>query len=227
MSEQVPYHVPRHPDDELLARGRAFCELMAGRRSVRAFAPEPVPREAIELAIRAAASAPSGANRQPWHFVAVGDAETKRRIREVAEAVEREFYEGQRRNEQWLDALEPLATTWQKPFLETAPWLVVVFEERYGLEADGSRRANYYVKESVGMACGLFVAAVHQMGLATVPYTPAPMGFLAEILGRPANEHPCVVFPVGRPAADATVPQQGRKGLDEVATWRLDGESQP
>ena len=219
--EDEPYRLPRCTEGGMVAAARAFHELMDRRRSVRDFASDPVPRQLIELAIRTASTAPSGANRQPWRFVGVSDAGTKRRIRAAAEAVERAFYESRRRDEEWLNALEPLGTTWEKPFLEAAPWLVVVFEERYGVGPDGSRERNYYVRESVGIACGLFIAAVHQMGLATLPYTPSPMGFLAEILERPANERPCVLFPVGHPASDAAVPVQRRKSLEQVASWKL------
>jgi len=192
---------------------------MEARRSVRQFAPDPVPREAIELAIRTAATAPSGAHRQPWRFAVVDDAAVKREIREAAEKEEYESYVGGRMPPEWLLALEPLGTDWHKPFLEAAPWLVVVFAELYGLEPDGSKRKNYYVKESVGIACGLFVTAIHQMGLATLTHTPSPMRFLNQILGRPENEKPFILFPVGYPAEGCEVPALTRKGLDEVALW--------
>lgn len=216
----VPYTPPRLPKAEMLRRGREFFAWMNQRRSVRQFAPDPVPRELIELAIATAATAPSGAHRQPWQFVAVSDAALKRRIRRAAEAEERKFYEGGRAPKAWLEALAPLGTSWRKPFLETAPWLVVVFEKAGDFTATGQRRPNYYVKESVGIACGFFIAAVHQMGLATLPYTPSPMGFLARILDRPANEKACVLFPVGYPAPDAAVPNLKRKALEEVVVWR-------
>jgi|YelNatPaOPRAMG01_1025707.scaffolds.fasta_scaffold14294_3 nitroreductase len=203
----------------MLRRAQAFCTRMARRRSVRQFAAKPVPRRLIELAIATASTAPSGAHRQPWRFVAVSDPATKRRIRQAAEAEERRFYEGGRAPAEWLEALAPLGTSWRKPYLETAPWLVIVFAEDYGLSPDGQRRKNYYVKESVGIACGLFIAAVHQMGLATLPHTPSPMGFLSNILRRPPNEKPFILFPVGYPAADARVPNLRRKTLDEVAVW--------
>ena len=192
---------------------------MEARRSVRQFAPDPVPREAIELAVRTASTAPSGAHRQPWRFVVVDDPAVKREIREAAETEEYESYVGGRMPPEWLLALEPLGTDWHKPFLEAAPWLVVVFAELYGLLPDGSKRKNYYVKESVGIACGLFVAAIHQMGLATLTHTPSPMRFLNEILGRPENEKPFILFPVGYPAEGCEVPALTRKGLDEVAFW--------
>ncbi len=200
-------------------RGLAFLELMRTRRSVREFSPEPVPRDLIEAAVAAAHSAPSGANRQPWRFVAVSDPSIKRRIREAAEAEEREFYEGGRAPQAWLDALAPLGTAWEKPFLETAPWLVAVFKEVHGVGAGGEHITNYYVNESVGIACGLFIAAVHTMGLATLTHTPQPMRFLNEILGRPANERPFILFPVGYPAKGCAVPDIEKKALKEVLTW--------
>lgn len=192
---------------------------MEARRSVRHFAPDPVPREAIELAIRTASTAPSGAHRQPWRFVVVDDPAVKREIREAAEKEEYESYIGGRMPPEWLLALEPLGTDWHKPFLEEAPWLVVVFAELYGILPDGSKRKNYYVKESVGIACGLFVTAVHRMGLATLTHTPSPMRFLNQILGRPENEKPFILFPVGYPAEGCVVPDLTRKSLDEVAFW--------
>jgi len=201
------------------ADARAFHALMSTRRSVRHFSADPVPRDLVELAIRTASTAPSGANRQPWRFVAVSDPEVKRRIREAAEREERISYEGGRMPPEWLEALEPLGTGWRKPYLETAPWIVVVFEEVHGWKDDGSPRKNYYVKESVGIACGLFIAALHRMGLATLTHTPSPMGFLREILGRPGNERPYILFPVGYPAPDAEVPDIHRKPLEEVAIW--------
>lgn len=207
-------------------RARAFHELLDARRSVRQFSSDPVARDLIETAIRTASTAPSGAHRQPWRFVAVDDPEIKRRMREAAEEEERLNYQGGRFPDEWLEALAPLGTTWEKPHLEVAPWVVVVFEELYGRSADGGKRKNYYVKESVGIACGLFIAALHHMGLATLPHTPSPMRFLGELLGRPPNEKAYVVFPVGFPAVDATVPDLRRKALSEVAIWnpRPDGE---
>jgi iodotyrosine deiodinase len=212
----IPYRSEPVPDDELVARAEAIYEEANRRRSVRHFSDRSVPREAVEYAVRTASTAPSGAHRQPWTFVLVGDPAVKSRIREAAEAEERENYLGGRMNEEWQAALEPLGTDWQKPFLETVPWIVVVFEQRHGVDEDGSVRHNYYVKESVGIACGLFISALHRMGLATLTHTPSPMRFLAEILGRPANERPFVLFPIGYPADDATVPNLTRKPLDEV-----------
>ncbi len=212
----VPYALPRLDPDEQRRRSAEFAGLMATRRSVRQFSDEPVPREIVVDAIRAAATAPSGAHRQPWRFVLVGDVGTKREIREAAEEEERVNYEGGRLPDDWQEALAPLGTSWEKPYLETAPWLVVVFEERFGVADDGSRIKNYYVKESVGIACGIFVAALHQAGLATLTHTPSPMAFLSRVLGRPRNERPFVLFPVGYPAGDCVVPALERKPLDEV-----------
>lgn len=215
----VPHRPARIAPDEALRRGRAFFEHMDARRSVRHFSDEPVPREAIELAIRTASTAPSGAHRQPWRFVVVDDPATKHRVRVAAEQEERQSYEGGRMSEEWLQALAPLGTDWHKPYLETVPYLVVVFEEVHGVQPDGRPRKNFYVRESVGLACGLFIAALHQMGLCTLTHTPSPMGFLREILGRPKNERPFILFPVGYAAEDAEVPDLRRKALDEVAVW--------
>ncbi|KPK75820.1 MAG: nitroreductase [Phycisphaerae bacterium SM23_30] len=224
LKRYMPYRWQRFPEEEMERRGREYFKLMNARRSVRAFSGQPVGRELIELAIRTASTAPSGAHRQPWRFVAVSDPEVKRRLREAAEREEYEFYEGPGRNEQWLAALERLGTNRHKEFLEAAPWLVVVFEQRYGINADGSKRQNYYVSKSVGIACGMFIAAVHQMGLATLPYTPAAMGFLSEILGGAKNERSYIVFPVGYPAEGVEVPDLIRKGIDEICEWKIAGE---
>jgi iodotyrosine deiodinase len=205
---------PRGPeltDSERVDRARAFADELSTRRTVRDFARDPVPLDAVREAVRAAATAPSGANVQPWRFVLVTDAEARRRIREGAEAEEREFY-GRRAGEEWLDALAPLGTDADKPFLETAPVLVVVFEVHRG---DGEPKP-YYPKESVGIAVGMLLAALHRAGFATLTHTPSPMRFLGEILGRPRNERPFVVVPVGYPADGALVPAIGRKSLSEV-----------
>ena len=220
--QPVPLAFERLPEDEMTVRGRALVESLARRRSVRDFAPDPVPRELIEIAITAANTAPSGANRQPWHFVAVSDPAVKAEIRRGAEAEEREFYEGGRASEAWLASLAALGTEWQKPFLETAPWLVVVFKQIYLLDSDGGKGANYYVNESVGIACGLFISAVHEMGLATLTHTPQPMRFLSRILERPESERPYILFPVGYPAPGCRVPAISKKTVDDVSTW-LDG----
>jgi nitroreductase len=202
--------------DERGAALEAFGAAMARRRSVRDFSPEPVPRELVAEAIRVAATAPSGAHQQPWTFVLIGDEpELRARIREAAEAEERESYE-HRMSDEWLAALAPLGTDWHKPHLTDAPWLIVVFEQVYGVRPDGTKVKHYYVRESVGIAVGFLLAALTHAGLATLTHTPSPMGFLRDICGRPENERPYVVIPVGRPAADATVPDLARKPLDEV-----------
>lgn len=215
---RVPLDFRRLPEDEMVVRAEAFYHDLDRRRSIRDFADRPVPRRLIELAIRTASTAPSGAHKQPWTFVAVRDAEVKRRIREAAEEEERTFYEG-RATDEWLRALEPIGTDWRKPFLETAPWLVVLFAQTTGVGPDGEKEKHYYVQESCGIAAGLFIAALHRMGLATLTHTPSPMGFLNEILDRPKRERPFILFPVGYPADDATVPDLERKPLNEVAVW--------
>lgn len=202
--------------DGIVERARQEHEFLDRRRSVRDFAPEPVPRDAVEYAIRAASTAPSGAHRQPWTFVLVGDPEIKRQVRNAAEAEERENYEGGRLPPHWREALAPLGTDSSKPFLETAPWLVVVFEQRYGVDSAGERIHNYYVKESVGIACGIFIATLHRIGLVTLTHTPSPMAFLTKVLNRPENERPFILFPVGYPAAGARVPDLTRKSLEDV-----------
>lgn len=217
----VPYRPERLPEDEMLRRGRDFYQELDRRRSVRFFSPDPVPRELVELAIRAASTAPSGAHKQPWRFVVVGDPALKRQIRLAAEEEEHESYVGGRMPPEWIEALAPLGTSWEKPFLETVPWIVVVFEELYERRPDGGKRKNYYPKESVGIACGLFIAALHRMGLATLTHTPSPMAFLSRILERPSNEKPFILFPVGYPAPDCEVPDLRRKGLEEVAVWKV------
>lgn len=210
-----------YPAPELAARARAFREHLERRRTVRDFAPDPVPRAVIEDAIRAAASAPSGANMQPWHFAVIGPGPLRRRLREAAEAEERAFYEGGRAGPEWLDALAPLGTDWRKPFLETAPWLIAVFAQRHGLAPDGHRLKHYYVPESVGIATGFLIACLHHAGLATLTHTPSPMGFLSEVCGRPEHEKAYVLLVAGYPAADARTPAAARvkKPLSEVATW--------
>ncbi len=219
MPRFVPYRPPHVPVDEVLARAEANFREADTRRSVRAFSSEPVPRRAIELAIQAASTAPSGAHQQPWTFVAVGDPEIKHRIRLAAEAEERKNYEGGRLSPEWVGALAPLGTDWHKDFLEVVPWIVVLFEQTHGSFPDGSPRKHYYARESVGIACGMFIDAIHRMGLATLTHTPSPMGFLREILGRPANERPFVLLPVGYPAGDAEVPDLTRKPLRDVAVF--------
>ncbi len=208
-----------YPEDEMIDRAREFHAELKRRRTVRDFSSRPVPREIIDDCLRAATTAPSGANLQPWHFVVVGDPETKQRIRIAAEEEEREFYR-HRAPQEWLDALAPLGTDEHKPFLERAPWLIAVFSQRYGRLADGRRVKHYYPTESVGLATGMLVAALHVAGLATLTHTPSPMKFLNGILGRPkAAERPFLLLVVGYPDENATVPDIGRKPLAEVVSY--------
>jgi nitroreductase len=197
------------------ARSEAFLALMRRRRSVRQFSDEPVARGLIENAIRTAATAPSGANRQPWKFVVVADPAVKEQIREAAEREEELLYR-ERASREYLEAIEPIGTDWSKPHLTDAPYLIVVFEEAWSRGADGAKSKNYYVRESVGIAVGFLLAALHNCGLATLTHAPSPMGFLRDILGRPENERPFLIIPVGYPAEDAEVPVLGRTTLDEV-----------
>jgi len=205
-------------DAERHARARDFADELASRRTVRDFSPAPVPREIIEACLRAAGSAPSGANQQPWRFVAVSSPTVKARIREAAEAEEREFYE-HRAPEEWRMALSSLGTDANKPFLEVAPWLIAVFYERTGPERDGHKPKRYYPHESTGIATGLLIAALHRAGLASLTHTPSPMAFLNEILGRPRHEVPYLLLVVGLPAANCRVPDIERKPLAEIATF--------
>ncbi|MEZ5670355.1 MAG: nitroreductase family protein [Alphaproteobacteria bacterium] len=214
----VPLALARLEPADAVAAARDFATAMATRRTVRDFDPTPPPREAIEAALAAAASAPSGANMQPWHFVAVSDPAVKARIRTAAEEEERAFYE-ERAPQEWLDALAPLGTDWRKPFLEVAPYLIAIFAERYGRLPDGRRVKHYYVSESVGIATGLLIAALHRAGLATLTHTPSPMSFLNAILGRPDNERPYLLLVAGYPAEGATVPDIARKPLASVVDW--------
>ena len=214
------YSLPRLHEGEALSRAQAMRDRLKQRRTCRYFSDEPVPRAIIEAAIEAAGTAPSGANHQPWHFVAVSSLETKRAIRAAAEDEERKFYET-KASAEWLEALAPLGTDPDKPFLETAPWLIVVFAQRKGGLSDDETTLNYYVNESVGIACGMLIATLHEAGLATLTYTPSPMGFLREICGRPDVEKPVMVLVVGHPAAGATVPEHAlkKKPLDQIASW--------
>ena len=209
----------RRSEAEMAMTAEAFLAELHRRRTVRDFAPDTVPREIIALALRAAGTAPSGANLQPWHFVAVSDAAVKRRIRAAAEAEEREFY-AHRAPAEWREVLAPLGTGPEKPFLEIAPWLIAIFAVHAYDTPEGVRRQTYYSKESVGIATGFLIAALHHAGLATLTHTPSPMAFLNDILGRPTTEKPCLLLVVGYPASGAQVPAIAKKSFGEIATWR-------
>jgi nitroreductase len=207
-----------YPEKEMRERARSFYELLKRRRTVREFSDRKVPREIIEDCIRAAGTAPNGANRQPWHFVVVEDKNVKKKIREAAEEEEKEFYEN-RASDEWLEALAPLGTDENKPFLEEAPYLIAIFAEKYGMTEKGEKVLNYYVKESVGIATGMLVTAIHHAGLASLTHTPSPMGFLNDILNRPSNETPFLLLVVGYPKEGVKVPDITKKPLSEVATF--------
>lgn len=206
------------PPEELVQRAAEFYAQMRRRRTVRDFSSRPVPREVIELCLMAAGSAPSGANLQPWQFVAVQDSALKKSIRVAAEEEEREFY-ASRAPAECLAALEPLGTTWEKPFLEAAPWLIAIFHKSYEVLPDGRRVKNYYALESVGIACGFLIAALHHAGLASLTHTPSPMAFLNDLLGRPKNEHPFLLLVTGYPAPRAQVPVISKKALEDFAEF--------
>jgi nitroreductase len=215
----IPLDFTRRPHAQSLRDATRFYEVMATRRTTRHFSTDAVPRELIELAIRTAGTAPSGAHQQPWTFVAISNPELKHRIRDAAEREEYAFYHG-KATEEWLSALAPLGTDEHKTHLTDAPWVVVLFRQSYGLNADGTRRTFYYTQESCGIAAGLFIAAIHTMGLVTLTHTPSPMAFLSELLERPVNEKAMLVMPVGYPAADARVPDLARKSVEQIALWR-------
>lgn len=222
----IPYEAQSYSDAEQQDRVQAFYSFMDTRRSVRDFSDRPVPRNLVESLIQTASTAPSGANKQPWTFCLVGDPHLKREIRLAAEKEEYESY-NHRMSEEWLEDLKPMGTDWNKPFLEIAPWLIVVFKRAYE-EENGIKRKNYYVNESVGLACGFLIAAIHNAGLVTLTHTPSPMNFLTSILQRPENERAFLLLPVGYPASDATVPDISRKGLDEICVPYLqDAQGQP
>jgi nitroreductase len=210
------------PDNVALERVEEYYQFIKRRHSVRDFTDRPVPREIIEAAIRAAGTAPSGANHQPWHFVCVSDPDIKRKIRIAAEQEEQEFYRG-RAGEEWLNDLEKLGTDAAKPFLEIAPWLIAIFIERSGVDPEGKRRKNYYMSESVGIATGFLLNALHSAGLATLTHTPNPMKFLNQILERPSTERPYILLVVGHPAEDATVPAAAmiKKPLEEITSFKV------
>ncbi len=207
-----------YPQEQMKQRAASFRADMQRRRSVRSFSSRPIPREVIEDCLLTAGSAPSGANMQPWYFMVVSEPGMKKRIREAAEKEEYKFYHGNA-GEQWLDALSPLGTDYQKPFLEAAPYLIVIFSRNYAILPNGQKVKHYYVRGSVGIATGLLIAAVHNAGLVTLPYTPARMGFLNSILGRPENERPFLVLVVGYPAEQAMVPEIKKKLLNEISNF--------
>ncbi|MEZ4903346.1 MAG: nitroreductase family protein [Spirosomataceae bacterium] len=216
-------HLPFNPpitlnDDEILKESASFYQWMEARRSLRFFSSRPIERQVIENLIMTASTAPSGANKQPWTFCAVSSPIIKKRIREAAEEEEYRSYNG-RMSQEWLEDLAPFGTDWQKPFLEIAPWVIVIFRRGYELEKNGHKHPNYYVNESVGLACGVLLTAIHQLGLVALTHTPSPMDFLTKILKRPVNEKPFLLIPVGFPAEEATVPNIIRKSKEEVLIW--------
>ncbi len=211
----VSYKADGFPETEMLSRSQAFYNWLDRRRTVRDFSGKPVPQEIIEHIINAASAAPSGAHKQPWTFCVVKDAVIKKQIREAAEKEEFDSYNG-RMSPEWLEDLRPLQTDWKKSFLETAPYLIIVFKRAYENQPDGSKRNNYYVQESVGLACGFLLAAIHHAGLVALTHTPSPMNFLSKILSRPDNERPFLLIPVGYPADECYVPKLERKKLEEV-----------
>ena len=217
--KSIPLQFTHYTPEEQQRRAQEFFEICSRRRSVRECSDRPVPRELIEAIIRTAGTAPSGANKQPWRFIVVDDPELKHKIRIAAEAEERENY-GHRMPQQWLDDLAALGTDWHKEFLEIVPYLIVVFKERYRIE-DGMQKKNYYVDESVGIACGFLLASIHNAGLASLTHTPSPMNFLRKILQRPINEVPYLLIPVGYPKEGAVVPDIHRKPLQEVLTYNI------
>jgi nitroreductase len=215
----VPLEFERLGDEEARRRALEFFELMRTRRSVRHFSDEPVPRELVENAVRVAGTAPSGANQQPWTFVVVSDPAVKDRLRAAAEREEELLYR-ERASQEYLDALEPIGTDWVKPHITVAPYLIAVFEQPWGFAEDGSKHKHYFVRESVGIAVGFLLAALHAAGLATLVHSPSPMGFLKEVLERPENERPFLLIPVGYPAPDAQVPDLTKKPLEEIAVFK-------
>ncbi|MEL6696075.1 MAG: nitroreductase family protein [Bacteroidota bacterium] len=213
----IPYKIPTYTGEEMLEISQAFHQKMDTRRSLRMFSDRPVPKSVIEQLIMTASSAPSGAHKQPWTFCAISDPKVKSIIREAAEKEEYENYHG-RMSDRWIDDLQAFGTDWHKPFLETVPWIIVVFKKAYDLE-EGQKKNNYYVNESVGLATGFLLTAIHQVGLVALTHTPSPMNFLTKILDRPENERPFLLIPVGYPAEDAEVPNIERKALEEVAVF--------
>lgn len=213
-----PLDHTEYSKEEMLARAKAFHLQHEARRTVRMFSDRPVDRKIIEFIIKTASTAPSGANKQPWNFCVVTNPEVKGQIREAAEKEEYENYHG-RMSDDWIEDLKKFGTDWNKDFLTTAPYIIVAFKKAYDLDADGNKEKNYYVNESVGLACGMLISAIHNAGLVTVTHTPSPMNFLQKVLKRPDNERPFLLLPVGYPAADAEVPVISRKDLEEMSTW--------
>jgi iodotyrosine deiodinase len=213
----IPYHRETYDTDTMTQRSKSFYDFMDTRRTVREFSDRPVPRVVIENLLMAASTAPSGAHKQPWSFCAVSNPDIKRNIREAAEAEEYESYT-RRMSQEWLEDLSAFGTDWNKPFLEIAPWLIIVFKHAYDV-VDGNTKKNYYVSESVGIAAGMLLAAIHNAGLVALTHTPSPMGFLSELLERPENEKPFLLIPVGYPADNAIVPDLKRKSINEIVRW--------
>lgn len=214
----ISYTHETYPEEEMLFRSKVFYDWMNKRRTVRDFSDKPIPKEVIENLILTASTAPSGAHKQPWTFCIVGDPKIKSEIRKAAEKEEYESYTN-RMSEEWLKDIKPLQTDWQKPFLEIAPYLIIVFKKAYDLLPDGSKRTNYYVNESVGIACGFLLTAIHHAGLVALTHTPSPMNFLMKILNRPENERPFLLIPIGYPSSETLVPKLERKSIDKVAEF--------
>ncbi|WP_439882413.1 nitroreductase family protein [Pontibacter sp. MBLB2868] len=214
----IPYHPDQYTSEEVVRRAQEYFNFLDKRRSVREFSDKPVPRKVIERLLMTASTAPSGAHKQPWTFCVISNPELKQQIRAAAEKEEYDSYHG-RMTPEWLEDLAPLGTDWRKPFLEVAPWLIVVFKKAYDFKEDGSKRNNYYVSESVGIACGFLISAIHHAGLVTLTHTPSPMNFLTKLLKRPENERPFLLLPVGYPAHEVRVPDLERKPLQRVSEW--------
>jgi nitroreductase len=221
MKEQyshIPYSAPKFSTEEMIQRSHGFYEWANTRRSVRDFSSENIPRQVMETIIKTASTAPSGANKQPWTFCLISNTLLKSKLRSLAEEEEMKSYGG-RMNEEWLQDLEPLGTNWEKPFIDIAPWIIVVMKKSYDSGANGKKLQNYYVSESVGIACGFLLMAIHNAGLVALTHTPSPMNFISKALNRPENEKPFLLIPVGRPHEDATVPSIKRKALDKIIAY--------
>ena len=214
----IPYEHVEFPVDDMIDRSNSFYQFMNNRRSVRHFSNRKVPKSVVENIIRAASTAPSGANKQPWTFCVISNEELKNKVRKLAEAEEKESY-ARRMSDEWLEDLVPIGTNWEKEFIDTAPYIIVVMKKVYDMDEDGTKHSNYYVNESVGLACGLLIAAIHNAGLCTVTHTPSPMNFLTKALSRPENERAFLLMPIGYPTEDAQVPNIKRKTLSEVVVY--------